>query len=168
MFRLRSVQEKLAVVSGSERLGPLNDYTANCRPVISSERVPNRYRTADIPYFRYARPGMGLRDGIFGSTPRAVRYLMLSLDPLTRSILHAYRVTCNCDVWRGKEIRASGLKGYKLGSAYKRSCMARSNSDVFTKFPSLVTLAVIVTVANLNNRRMMWVLIRLRNVTIVG
>jgi hypothetical protein len=28
------------MVSGSERLGPLSDYTANCRPVLSSERRP--------------------------------------------------------------------------------------------------------------------------------
>jgi hypothetical protein len=25
------------MVTGSERLGPLSDYTANCRPVLSSE-----------------------------------------------------------------------------------------------------------------------------------
>jgi hypothetical protein len=34
------------MVSGSERLGLLSDYTANCRPVVSSERAPNRYKTA--------------------------------------------------------------------------------------------------------------------------
>jgi hypothetical protein len=28
------------MVTGSERLGPLSDYTANCRPVLSSERAP--------------------------------------------------------------------------------------------------------------------------------
>jgi hypothetical protein len=36
------------MVSGSERLGLLSDYTANCRPVLSSERVPNRYNTANF------------------------------------------------------------------------------------------------------------------------
>jgi hypothetical protein len=28
------------MVSDSERLGPVSDYTANCRPVLSSESVP--------------------------------------------------------------------------------------------------------------------------------
>jgi hypothetical protein len=28
------------MVAGSARLGPLSDYTANCRPVLSSERAP--------------------------------------------------------------------------------------------------------------------------------
>jgi hypothetical protein len=31
------------MVSGFVRLGLLSDYTANCRPVLSSERAPNRY-----------------------------------------------------------------------------------------------------------------------------
>jgi hypothetical protein len=33
---------------GSERLGPLSDYTANCRPVLSSERAHHRYRTVNF------------------------------------------------------------------------------------------------------------------------
>jgi hypothetical protein len=34
------------MVTGSARLGPLSDYTANCRPVPSSERAPHRNKTA--------------------------------------------------------------------------------------------------------------------------
>jgi hypothetical protein len=34
------------MVSGSERLGPLSDCTANCRPVLSSERAPHRNKAA--------------------------------------------------------------------------------------------------------------------------
>jgi hypothetical protein len=36
------------MVTGSERLGPLSDYTANCRPVLSSKRAPLRYKTANF------------------------------------------------------------------------------------------------------------------------
>jgi hypothetical protein len=36
------------MVTGSERFGPLNDYTANCRPVLLSERAPHRYKTANF------------------------------------------------------------------------------------------------------------------------
>jgi hypothetical protein len=42
------------MVSGSERLALLGDYTvngdytANYRPVLSSERAPNRYKTANF------------------------------------------------------------------------------------------------------------------------
>jgi hypothetical protein len=32
--------------TGSARLGPLSDCTANCRSVLSSERVPHRNKTA--------------------------------------------------------------------------------------------------------------------------
>jgi hypothetical protein len=32
-------------VTGSERLGPLNDCTANCRPILSSKRAPHRNKT---------------------------------------------------------------------------------------------------------------------------
>jgi hypothetical protein len=34
------------MVSGSARLGPLSEYAANCRPVLSSERAPYRDKTA--------------------------------------------------------------------------------------------------------------------------
>jgi hypothetical protein len=34
------------MVMGFARLGPLSDYTANCRPVLSSERVPRRDKIA--------------------------------------------------------------------------------------------------------------------------
>jgi hypothetical protein len=34
------------MVSGSERLGPLSDYTADCRHVLSSEREPHRDKAA--------------------------------------------------------------------------------------------------------------------------
>jgi hypothetical protein len=33
------------MVTGSVRLGPLSDYTANFRPVLSPERAPNRNMT---------------------------------------------------------------------------------------------------------------------------
>jgi hypothetical protein len=36
------------MVTGSARLGPLSDYIANCRPVFSSERAPNRDKTVNI------------------------------------------------------------------------------------------------------------------------
>jgi hypothetical protein len=36
------------MVTGSERLGPLSDYTADYRPVLSSERAPDRYKTANF------------------------------------------------------------------------------------------------------------------------
>jgi hypothetical protein len=36
------------MVTGSERLGPLSDYAANCRPVLSSERAPHRNKTANF------------------------------------------------------------------------------------------------------------------------
>jgi hypothetical protein len=36
------------MVTGSERLGPLTAYTANCRPVLSSERAPHRHMTANF------------------------------------------------------------------------------------------------------------------------
>jgi hypothetical protein len=35
-------------VVSSARLGPLSDYTANCRPVLSSERTPHRDKTANF------------------------------------------------------------------------------------------------------------------------
>jgi hypothetical protein len=34
------------MVMGSARLGPLSDYTANCRFVLLSERVPYKNKTA--------------------------------------------------------------------------------------------------------------------------
>jgi hypothetical protein len=34
------------MVTGSMRLGPLSDCTANCRPVLSSEREPYRNKAA--------------------------------------------------------------------------------------------------------------------------
>jgi hypothetical protein len=34
------------MVTGSSRLGPFSDYTANCRPVLSSERALHRNKTA--------------------------------------------------------------------------------------------------------------------------
>jgi hypothetical protein len=34
--------------AGSERIGPLSDYTANWRPVLSPERAPHRYKTANF------------------------------------------------------------------------------------------------------------------------
>jgi hypothetical protein len=36
------------MVSGSELLGPLSDYTANCKPILSSERALDRYKTANF------------------------------------------------------------------------------------------------------------------------
>jgi hypothetical protein len=36
------------MVTGSERLGPLSDYTAICRPVLSSERAPHKNKTANF------------------------------------------------------------------------------------------------------------------------
>jgi hypothetical protein len=36
------------MVTGSERLGPLSDYTANYRAVLSSDRAPHRYKTANF------------------------------------------------------------------------------------------------------------------------
>jgi hypothetical protein len=36
------------MVTGSARLGPLSDYTANCRPVFSSEKAPHRNKTANF------------------------------------------------------------------------------------------------------------------------
>jgi hypothetical protein len=36
------------MATGSARLGPLSDYTANDRPVLSSERAPHRYKTANF------------------------------------------------------------------------------------------------------------------------
>jgi hypothetical protein len=43
-----SQMRQQSIVSGSERLGLLSDYNANCRPVLSSERAPNRYKTANF------------------------------------------------------------------------------------------------------------------------
>jgi hypothetical protein len=40
--------ERVKYVSGSERLGLLSGYTANCRPVLSSERAPHRNKTANF------------------------------------------------------------------------------------------------------------------------
>jgi hypothetical protein len=39
---------ELSMVTGSARLGPLSDYTANCRPVLSSERAPHRNKNANF------------------------------------------------------------------------------------------------------------------------
>jgi hypothetical protein len=36
------------MVTGSARLRPLSDYTANFRPVLPSERAPHRYKTANF------------------------------------------------------------------------------------------------------------------------
>jgi hypothetical protein len=36
------------MVTGSERLGTLSDCSANCRPVLSSERAPHRDKTANF------------------------------------------------------------------------------------------------------------------------
>jgi hypothetical protein len=36
------------MVTGSARLGPLSDYTANCRLVLSSEKAPHRNKTANF------------------------------------------------------------------------------------------------------------------------
>jgi hypothetical protein len=36
------------MVTGLEQLGPLNDYTANCRPVLSTERALHRNKTANF------------------------------------------------------------------------------------------------------------------------
>jgi hypothetical protein len=35
-----------SMVTGSARLGPLSDYTSNCRPSLSSERAPQTDKTA--------------------------------------------------------------------------------------------------------------------------
>jgi hypothetical protein len=40
--------ETVSMVAGSARLGPLSDYTANCRPTFSSERAPHRNKTANF------------------------------------------------------------------------------------------------------------------------
>jgi hypothetical protein len=37
-----------SIVTGSERLGPLSDCNANCRPVHSDERAPHRNKTANF------------------------------------------------------------------------------------------------------------------------
>jgi hypothetical protein len=37
--------EKVKYGYGSARLGPLSDCSANCRPILSSERVPHRNKT---------------------------------------------------------------------------------------------------------------------------
>jgi hypothetical protein len=37
-----------SMVLGFERLRLLSDYTANCRPILSSERASNRYKTANF------------------------------------------------------------------------------------------------------------------------
>jgi hypothetical protein len=42
------LNETVKLVTGSAWLGPLSDYTANCRPVLSSERAPSRYKTANF------------------------------------------------------------------------------------------------------------------------
>jgi hypothetical protein len=34
-----------SMITGSVRFGPLSDYTANCRPVLSSEKTPHRNKT---------------------------------------------------------------------------------------------------------------------------
>jgi hypothetical protein len=36
------------MVTGSERLGSSSDYTANWRPVLSSERAPQRNKTSNF------------------------------------------------------------------------------------------------------------------------
>jgi hypothetical protein len=36
------------MVTGSARLGPLSDCTADCRPVLSSERAPHRNKNANF------------------------------------------------------------------------------------------------------------------------
>jgi hypothetical protein len=47
MSRLgESQMRQQSMVMGSARLGPFSDYTANCRPVLSSERAPHRNKTA--------------------------------------------------------------------------------------------------------------------------
>jgi hypothetical protein len=43
------------MVSGSERLGPLSDYTSNGRPVLSSERATHRNKTANFRQQHSAR-----------------------------------------------------------------------------------------------------------------
>jgi hypothetical protein len=40
--------ETVKLVTGSEQLGPLSDYTANFRPVFSSERALHRNMTANF------------------------------------------------------------------------------------------------------------------------
>jgi hypothetical protein len=37
------------MVTGSARLGPLSDYTANCRPVLSSERALHGNKSSKFP-----------------------------------------------------------------------------------------------------------------------
>jgi hypothetical protein len=46
------------MVLGSERLGLLSDYTANCLGALSSERAPNRYKTAN---FRHQHSDLEIR-----------------------------------------------------------------------------------------------------------
>jgi hypothetical protein len=40
------------MVMGSKRLGPLSDWTTNCRPVLSSERALHRNKTARLTVSR--------------------------------------------------------------------------------------------------------------------
>jgi hypothetical protein len=48
LFAIMISYQTIRMVSGSERLGLLSDYTANCRPVLSSGRAPHRYNTANF------------------------------------------------------------------------------------------------------------------------
>jgi hypothetical protein len=48
------------MVTGSARLGPLGDYTANCRPVLASERAHHRYQTTNFRQQRSERKSSNL------------------------------------------------------------------------------------------------------------
>jgi hypothetical protein len=43
-----SQMRQSSMITGSEQLGPLSDYTANCRLVLSSERAPHRNKTTNF------------------------------------------------------------------------------------------------------------------------
>jgi hypothetical protein len=90
------------MVSGSERLGPLSDYTANYGSVFSSERVPHRYRTAN---FRKQYP---TGNNIWSQVPQ---------DILNDRLTFSRKVTSTSTSSRGSLERVSAVRqtGPSLG-----------------------------------------------------
>jgi hypothetical protein len=75
------------MVTGSARLGPLSHCTANCRPVLSSERAPHRYKTATFRQQPSYRNQYLVTSSGVGSTPRHTDWPTVSRKVTSTSLI---------------------------------------------------------------------------------
>jgi hypothetical protein len=114
------------MVTSSARFGPLSDYTANYRPVLSSQRAPHRNKRAN---FRHQHP---LQEVISGRKPqKGDRYQDILYEwssivklPHLTSVLALYSVGRDDDRWmlncKGLERKRSWYPRYYYGISLQR------------------------------------------------